>query len=85
MSGLGRCLNPEAIHRNEAARERASLARPRVLAMAAAPELLAALKDLLDWADHATGCELRRNGNGSCDCPIDRAHAAIAKAEGRES
>jgi hypothetical protein len=34
------------------------------------------------YAFAVTGCELRRNPNGSCDCPIGRAHAAIANSKG---
>lgn len=54
--------------------------------MAAAPELLQALKEMYPpgTPSHNIACPFIRHADpGSCNCRKGRAHAAIAKAEGR--
>lgn len=47
--------------------------------IAAAPDLLAALKELLDQGEGCAACGF---GTPGCGCRYERARAAIAKAEG---
>jgi len=51
--------------------------------IAAALELLEALKILYSRAGHANECKLDVTKHQSCTCHMDQARAAIAKAEGR--
>ena len=56
-----------------------SIAPQNVSIIAAAPEMLTALKDTLDYWT-STGFAKCTKG---CDCVVDEVRAAIAKAEGR--
>lgn len=59
--------------------------------IAAAPDLLAACEEVAAHTDtwslvtgHAPACDATVLASGACDCGMDRARAAIAKARGQE-